>query len=368
MGYYYMNLDNNNIFVSIASYRDSVCSTTIKSMFEMAENPQNIFVGVCEQNDFNSTEEECLPDKFEYAKNVRIIRIPSYQARGPTYARYLCSTLWYGEKYFLQIDSHTKFIKDWDTKCINMINLLKSRNISQKPVLSYYPRQIEEYQANPEFKEVPRICTAFFNDRGMLSFNGSQFRETSDTPYNTPYAAAGFMFCESTFLNELPFDPNLKNIFVGEEILHSIRFYTHGWDIFTPTEDIVFHEYTRETKPKVWSDNNFNDSHAFLKIKQLLMLDDTNETPPDYIMENIDKYGLGTVRSLQDYYDFAGIDLKNKKIYKDFCEPNNEMKKESVIENFQNTDENPSYMMYVSVMIILVFISLGIFYVYKRKV
>jgi hypothetical protein len=34
---------------------------------------------------------------------------------------------------------------------------------------------------------------------------------------------------------------------------------------------------------------------------------------------NIDKYGLGTERSLEDYYNFAGIDKENKKVEKNFC-------------------------------------------------
>ena len=38
----------NTIFVSIASYRDSVCSTTVESLYSMADNPQNVFVGLCQ--------------------------------------------------------------------------------------------------------------------------------------------------------------------------------------------------------------------------------------------------------------------------------------------------------------------------------
>jgi hypothetical protein len=44
-----------------------------------------------------------------------------------------------------------------------------------------------------------------------------------------------------------------------------------------------------------------------------------NEKIPTHVKNNIDKYGLGKKRSLQEYYDFAGIDVKNKKVYKNFC-------------------------------------------------
>lgn len=34
------------------------------------------------------------------------------EARGPCYARYSCSTLYQGETYFVQTDSHTGFLKN----------------------------------------------------------------------------------------------------------------------------------------------------------------------------------------------------------------------------------------------------------------
>ena len=108
----------DTIFVSIASYRDSVCNNTVKSMLEAADNKNRVFVGICQQN--KDEDEDCLLS-FEESPNLKIIRIKHTEAKGPTYARYLCSTLWDGEEYYFQIDSHTKFVKSWDTKLINMI-------------------------------------------------------------------------------------------------------------------------------------------------------------------------------------------------------------------------------------------------------
>ena len=107
----------NTIFVSIASYRDSVCSTTVESLYSMADNPKNVYVGLCQQNN-GKEDQDCVnndsPVISRYIKNIRIIRIPYFEAKGPTWARYLCSTLWDGEQYYFQIDSHTKFVKGWD--------------------------------------------------------------------------------------------------------------------------------------------------------------------------------------------------------------------------------------------------------------
>lgn len=321
------------IFVSIASYRDEVCITTLESLYTTANNPEKIYVGICQQNK-DDEDTDCVAKGYEDHPNVRIIRIPYFEAKGPTHARYLCSTLWNGEEYFLQIDSHTKFVKGWDTLCIGMLIDIKNKGLSKKPVISHYPKEITTYDGYTDDikKIVPRMCKSFFNDRGMISFMGSEELNTNNIPYMTPYVAGGMFFCESYFLKELPFDPNLPFLFVGEEILHSIRFYTHGWDIFTPTENVVFHEYTRAEKPKIWTDNpHYIDTPAFEKVKHYLKLMDHDKDVEGYLKFNLDKYGLGKSRTLEDYFKFAGIDVENKKVYKNFCKENNIATEEDIL-------------------------------------
>jgi [Skp1-protein]-hydroxyproline N-acetylglucosaminyltransferase len=331
-----INIKSNTIFVSIASYRDNVCTKTVESLYEMADNPNRVFIGLCQQNNKNE-DPECITDDIrnKYSNNIRIIRIPYFDAKGPTWARYLCSTLWDGEEYYFQIDSHTKFIKSWDTICINMINLIINCGLSLKPVISHYPKEYEAYENyNPNEKNnVPRMCKSFFNKRDMLSFMGAEIINTNNIPYNTPYLASGMFFCKSSFLNELPYDPNLDYLFVGEEILHSIRFYTNGWDIYTPTENIIFHEYERKDKPKIWTDNPYySDLPAFNKVKYYIGLIEEKEKDnlDKHIGNNLDKYGLGTVRSLEDYYRFTGIDIVNKKVYTNFCKENNKANEDDI--------------------------------------
>ena len=46
--------------------------------------------------------------------------------------------------------------------------------------------------------------------------------------------------------------------------------------------------------------------------------------PSDYVLsdelkESIKRYGLGTERSLQDYYNYTGLDIVNKKMTKNLC-------------------------------------------------
>ena len=303
----------NTIFVSIASYRDPVCVNTINSIYNNANNPDNIFLGICQQNN-SILDEDCINNKNlnineNLKKNIRIIRIPYYDAKGPVYARYLCSSLMNNETFYMQIDSHTTFIKNWDVKCINMINEIKSLNLSKKPVISYYPKditKINDINDNDNNETVPVIYEAEKTKKNIITFKAAIYTNTKGNYIKTPFATAGMIFCESYFLNEMPFDPTLDYLFTGEEILNSIKFYTNGWDIFSPKENIIFHEYLRNDKPKYWNDKQikFNDKKAIKKIKYYLY--DYHEYNRDPYYSN---YKLGTVRTLESYFKYAKIDI-----------------------------------------------------------
>ena len=291
-----IEIKKNTIFVSIASYRDNECEKTLKSLFDNAKHKNNCFAGICQQNDFN-IDEDCLINN-EMKCNISIIRIPYFEAKGPTYARYLCSGLWNGEEYYLQIDSHSTFIKDWDEKLINMIKEIKNRQLSLKPVLSHYP--IDVKKIDEKTTTIPHIHSAEYNKNGILVLSAAIYTNNNNDFKLSYFMSAGMFFCESKFLNEIPFDPTLDDLFEGEEILTSVRFYTNGWDVFTPKENIIFHEYYREDKPKYFKDNakNFNPSKAQIKVKNLL---DINFNDPE------EKYGLGKVRTLSNFYSNAKI-------------------------------------------------------------
>jgi hypothetical protein len=185
--------------------------------------------------------------------------------------------------------------------------------LNDKAVISHYPPSIEEYDADKVSTQVPRICRAFFNERGMISFEGAEHIETNNTLYKVPYVAAGLFFCKSKFLDELPYDPDLPYLFVGEEILQSIRFWTNGWDIYTPSENVVYHYYTRKEEPKIWTDKKYSDNEATIKVKEIIGILKSDKKH---------NYGIGKVRTLDEYYNFAGIDIDNNIISKDFCRSN----------------------------------------------
>ena len=298
--------DDLAIFVSVASYRDPDCLDTLKSMFENAANAGRVVAGVCEQNT-SAARELCLPADFKWHDRVRRISVPHKEARGPTYARYLCSTLFRGEAYFCQIDSHTRFVKDWDRKAVAMLRACPSA----KPVLTHYPHDWD--QSATGTTDVPVLCKSKFDPNGVPTFEAVTLR-ASAKPRPVPFTSGGFVFGPGSMLAEVPYDPDLPQLFQGEEILYSARLWTAGYDFYTPTENLVFHHYYRKSSPKYWDDIEFStqQKRTLDKVRALL----TGKLPAY-------RYGMGAARTLAQYWKYAGLDWATKKSTSQakFCGP-----------------------------------------------
>ena len=295
----------NFIFVSIASYRDDECMTTIKSLYEKAQNPHRVICGICSQN--KDEKEECVPKDFPYKDKIRVIRLKHTDAKGPTWARYLASHLWNGEEYFLQIDSHLKMKDNWDERVIKMYQDCPSK----KSILTHYPPE-DEKDNNSTY-----TCSSHYENNFHI-ISEAQIISKRDKPFMTPYVSAGFLFGKYTFLNEVPFDPYLPYLFQGEEILLATRFWTNGWDIYNLTEPMCVHNYSRDKKPRFWNDNSHQEWHTVQQESNKRYYYFIGQKKPEDIEQllkkNEDYFGMGRERTVQSWFEFAGIDPKTKKV------------------------------------------------------
>lgn len=293
---------DQTIFVSVASYRDTKCLQTIKSLFDMAAQPDRVFVGTCEQNTVDDTSEGCVtwddPVLRKFFGNIRRVLLPNTDAEGPCYARYLCSLLYKGEDYFMQIDSHSLLVKNWDQKCIIMMEELPDPAYS---ILSYYPIPDNDYSPDPKDDiPIPVITSYIINDNGLFQWNPAVYTDMKKTCRKSPYIAAGFLFAPGDFVTRVPFDPKLPYLFMGEEALLTIRAYTSGYDIYTPRLSIVYHTYSRSHQPNVYTDKQSRYGHTDAIRRAQWIMGLTDDDPP--FMETDDRYGLGKARSLADYW------------------------------------------------------------------
>ena len=298
----------DTIFISIASYRDSECSATVRDIYKKAKHPERIFCGICEQNS-SDLEEACVRggEGEVPVKNLRVVRLPHTEAKGPTYARYLCSRLWRGEKYFLQIDSHSTFVPNFDEI---LIDELSKTPDPQHSVLTSYPHDSGTFGTNET--SAPVICNGKWNADGLPIFEAVIKPKGffNGKPAPTGFASAGLLFGPGTMLQRVPYDPNLPHLFQGEEFLYTVRLWTSGYDLYSPSKNVVLHHYLRNEKPKYWTDMpkayETGKAESIRRVKRLTGL----ESP--VIPPGGDPYGLGTRRTMQQYWAYVGLDPSTK--------------------------------------------------------
>lgn len=302
----YADGDDETIFVSVASYRDADCMNTVKDLFDKATRPDRVFVGICEQNKTDDGE-ACVPARFKWMHRVRRITIPHGEARGPTYARYLCSTLWRDETYFCQIDSHTRFVRGWDVKCVADHRACGDA----KAVLTHYPHDMTQLNAGPA--DVPVLCKSAFDANGILTFEAVASVSASKKPRPVPFTSGGFVFGPGAMVRDVPYDPDLPHLFQGEEILYSARLWTSGYNFYTPTQNIVFHEYGRGEAPKYWNEVDGFDEGQRASLAKVRGILDGSVAPRTH--------GLGAARTMAAYWKFAGVDpvAKTSRSEAKFC-------------------------------------------------
>ena len=324
---------DDTIYVSVASFRDSECPPTVEDLFAMALNPRRLFIGIIEQND--PSDPPCMPPAYASCQgaefcpsdNIRIRRVRPSEARGPTFGRYVAMLMYQGEKYYMMIDSHNRFAKHWDAKLIKMYSLLPSK----KAVISAYPNMmLKDVREMLKAKVVRVLCNAHFVDDGFLRLDGAVFNDNCHARQQ-PFAAAGFLFADALLVKEVPFDPYLDYIFDGEEITYSARMWTHGWDIYSPSENIIYHLYGREKAERVWSvpNNNwwYKQRESVKRVQYILGATHPNttvriiplDTTEQLITRELDKYGLGKERSIEEYWRFAKVDPVHRIAGMTFC-------------------------------------------------
>lgn len=288
---------DDSIFVSIASYRDDECLQTVRDMYTKARFPSKVFVGLVQQN--KEASEDC--QSMEYGQNIRAMTLTHDEARGPCYARYLCSSLWRGETFFFQIDSHTRFEKDWDSTLIEMWRDMKD----PKTVFAHYPKDYEDKDKD----SVPVNCMGEYQENGiirMAALNMGGFNR----PRATYWGGANFLFGHGQMILDVPFDPELDMLFHGEELLYSARLFTHGYTIYAPHKNTVFHWYGRENKPKFWDDVVDRKSYekqqleSEQKVKDILGMKGAQR---QYSLGV--PYGLGTLRPMKEFWDLTGVNF-----------------------------------------------------------
>lgn len=290
------------IFVQIASYRDPQLKPTLKDMLKNAKNPERIIVGIAWQHNKEDNWDEL--DEYKDNPNFRILDIDYKESKGVCWARHAVQQLYKGEEYTLQIDSHMRFIENWDEELINMVKNLQKKG-HKKPLLTSYVSSFDP-ERDPEGRTQSPWGMNFdrFIPEGAVFFLPAEIPNWRNLKEPVParFYSAHFCFTLGIFSEEVQHNP--EYYFHGEEISIAVRAFTHGYDLFHPHKIICWHEYTRKGRTKQWDDDKDwvnKNSKSHLTNRKLFGMDGE-------IQEGHDgKYGFGKERTLRDYEKYAGL-------------------------------------------------------------
>ncbi|NCA31088.1 MAG: hypothetical protein EBS93_10290, partial [Chitinophagia bacterium] len=263
------------IFIQIASYRDPQLIPTIKDCLEKAKYPENLRFGICWQHCENDDWDKI--DDYIYDSRFKIIDIDYKDSKGVCWARNLVQSLYQGETYTLQLDSHHRFSQDWDITLIDMLKSLQDKGFAKPLITAYIPSFDPDNDPAARVKEPWKMTFDRFIPEGAVFFLPASFNpaiDKLDEPLIGRFYSAHFAFTLGIFSKEVKHDP--EYYFHGEEISIAARAFTHGYDIFYPHKVVCWHEYTRKGRSKQWDDDKNwveRNNYCHLKNRKLFGMD-----------------------------------------------------------------------------------------------
>jgi len=298
------------IFIQISSYRDKELARTIENAISQCSINNELYFGV--HISYLDESEIDVP----VGPNIKYTTSQAPQNVGVGIGRYIAHKFYNNEDYYLQCDSHTRFVKNWDEIAINSILNYQKQGI-KKPLLTMYPSnywykdetftEIETDLTDPHYKSV-----ISFHERPE-DFKDLRIPSQTAMPSNgnifTKSISAGSLFTVAPFM-----PPNNEMAFWGEEILMAARAYTHGYDLVVPEEQYLYHLYYNHEKPEMnrrkifWAD--------FPDVFEAMNSESRKKLYNIFLGELIGDEYLGKERSLSEYGKFAGLDFVTGEVLK----------------------------------------------------
>lgn len=307
------------IFVQIASYRDPECLPTLTDLFAKAAFPERLRVGLCQQLD-PAVDTDCLIARFPRPGQVRVVEHHADEARGAVWARVEARKLWQGEEYTLQIHAHHRFERNWDETLVRTLESLPQTTVLTGWMPPYLPPA--ELRVRPGFVPVAAVghVGGWPWNAQLVDLRCRWIPESRLPPAPLPayFVLANLMFARSEVFEAVPFDPSIY--FYGEEINYSVRLWTHGYDVRHLRQPVLHHLWQREGRKgsDLYANHQYRLNQVALRRNlHLLGLETTRD---EAALKDLDGFGLGTARSLAEFWELSGVDLTSGSISREACE------------------------------------------------
>ncbi|WP_208621606.1 GlcNAc-transferase family protein [Rhizobium hainanense] len=267
---------------------------------EKARFPDRLRFGIVDQS-FVSTESELSVASSKMA----YLHVNPYHSRGVSWARALAMTLYLKEDYFLQIDSHSYFDRNWDVTLVDTLETISRSSGNAKTLVSTRPFAFNvRSDGNIEKKRFTACTLKLIPKSNIINLSSPVVLfacENSNEMFDIPglQVSAAFIFTRGHFVEEIPYDPYMY--FHGEEQNISIRAFTHGWDIWHPNRLPLYHLYKKRTigeAPLHWDedfDAKRSEKWQTMRIRANMRLKELLEG------RTTGAYSTGSARTIEQY-------------------------------------------------------------------
>lgn len=234
-------MKNNKILVSVVNYCDPEFYFTVKSLWDAAEDKDNLF--------FSLVSEDSVMFDFSFipTKQIRYLHYDLSEYRGGLcWARNLAVKIDIEYDYFIQFDSHTYASKGWDTLAISRYKKLQEDN--KNFIIAFAPADYEILEDGSIDTNSGNITSVFANNYSALipGFTFPFYESLEiDKSVRSFWATCCYLLAPRSWVEEVGISEHES--FNTEEFALSLRTFAAGWDIFSiGTRDVFHHQSHRQ--------------------------------------------------------------------------------------------------------------------------
>jgi hypothetical protein len=297
------------VYISLASLPDNELLPTLRNAFESAEFPERIHIGLVAYGQDKATRKQLAQFAEDHITfTYRLVKIPrgSFEKKikvlGVGANRNAALSLFNNQDYILQVDAHTLFAANWDSRLIAMHQRAAIQTQGKIPVLTAYASSYHYIDGKRQFFTNTFAYSTYMSNRTFFGvipgWTDLELTENYDTEFLPARKfSANFAFTSKEFasVDSLPSEV----LFYEEEPLQSVELYSKNFALVFPivTEPLIGHYYYNEINDENTSRTPLMDYAKNSDVKNSPeFLERVKNTYLGYLENNKDK-----VRAYENY-------------------------------------------------------------------
>jgi len=231
----------NSLFIAMPSLPDTELFNTINSAYENSLNPEELHIGIYFSYS-DSKDLKTVKDFISTKKNISLIekKISKNKSKnkdkmGTGVSRCGASSLYEGQDYFFQTDSHMLFDKGWDRILIDLHEEAKYFAKNEKVVLTGYPGP-HIYEKDGIFKSkkprYPKFLRNFMFAEVVPGWVDEEMVGRSEKFLPAIKTSGSFIFGDKNFANSTGLESYIY--FLDEELIQTMNLIWEGFSLVFP--------------------------------------------------------------------------------------------------------------------------------------